>query len=158
MKQLTVKPPQPKTAQTTSSASCGMTKERGIAIPKHMVAPGQEGYRTPTIEDYERQHRESIQRTPQLDGAATPDSNVRIGRPTPGIFSGSSFNLSYLNLSPRLLQRLEWRERIRHFTWTFFTMTMATGETRRTRETERVRLTTNGRWDCECTVYWYAIA
>ena len=34
---------------------------------------------------------------------------------------------STTSLGERLLEKLQWRERIRHYTWTFFTMTMATG-------------------------------
>ena len=92
----------------------------GIPLPSHMVPPGQDGYRTPTVEDYQRHVRES-QLPPRGPGLSNRSSRLRV--PTAGMFS----NLSGVSLSQNILERLEWRERIRHYTWTFFTMTMATG-------------------------------
>ena len=105
---------------------------RGVHIPEHMVSPGQDGYRTPTIEDYER--RTGGPATPNgaqtPNGAATPD-----GYSTPNCVHNRipharhqlNENLSSTSLAHSILEKLHWRERIRHYTWTFFTMTMATG-------------------------------
>lgn len=43
------------------------------------------------------------------------------------VFSQPLINGSVVGLGERLLEKLHWRERLRHFTWSFFTMTMATG-------------------------------
>ncbi|KAL8887094.1 MAG: hypothetical protein Q9215_005299 [Flavoplaca cf. flavocitrina] len=87
-----------------------------------MSRPGQDGYRTPTVHDYER-GREGDK--PQDE--RPPDAKPATPRPlSAGLFSRQSplLNLSKIDLH---LERLHWRERIRHYTWTFFTVTMATG-------------------------------
>ena len=90
---------------------------RGIAIPDGMLSPGQDGYRTPTIEDYEQHlHRR---------GHHGAFSQMHLRSPG-GILSLSSETKSHLSLT-RGLEIIGWKERLRHFTWSFFTMTMATG-------------------------------
>ena len=120
MKQLTIEPPNEKDGQATSSLQLAMPVHpvhRGVAVPQHMVAPGQEGYRTPTVEDYERAHRESTQHDHSADCPSTSHSHTHLNGQRPGLFGNVSFSLSNLDLSPRILRKLEWRERIRHFTW-----------------------------------------
>ena len=103
---------------------------RGIHVPKHMLTPGQDGYRSPTIEDLESQN----------DGYATPNAVPTPNRVvTPNGYSTPNslqyrlphirhqLNLSSSSLAHSILDELHWRERVRHYTWTFFTMTMATG-------------------------------
>ena len=103
---------------------------RGIHIPKHMRSPGHDGYRTPTIEDYEVQGGGPT--TP--NGAQTPDGVATSnGHSTPNSMhhrqphARHHLNLSSSSLAHSILDKLHWRERVRHYTWTFFTMTMATG-------------------------------
>lgn len=97
-----------------------LSVHRGIPLPNHMVPPGQDGYRTPTVEDYQ-QHVREAQLRPRRPGLSNRGSRIRI--PTAGMLS----NLSSVSIGQSILEQLEWRERIRHYTWTFFTMTMATG-------------------------------
>ncbi len=99
---------------------------RGIFLPKHMIPPGQDGYRTPTIEDYEHQIAHSARDEHIRGGKSSGSSRTRLPVLHSGIF-GKHRNLSRLNVSHRIEEKLQWRERIRHFTWTFFTVTMATG-------------------------------
>ena len=101
----------------------------GIFKPKQIIPPGtpsQDGYRTPTLEDYERRAAHSAR--DMLGQACKLPSNSH--NPSPGSPSGifgKHHNLSSLSVSHRIVEKLQWRERIRHFTWTFFTITMATG-------------------------------
>ena len=102
------------------------TIDRGM----HIQSSGQDGYRTPTVEDYEVQNSSTTapngDRTP--NGFATPN-----GQSTPNSLhhrlaqSSHHLNLSSTSLAHSILDKLHWRDRIRHFTWTYFTMTMATG-------------------------------
>ena len=106
------------------------TAYRSMHQPKHLLSPGQDGYRTPTIEDYETQQggptTPNGARTP--NGLATPN-----GHSTPNSLrhrlphTRHHSNLSSASLAHSIFDKLHWRERIRHYTWTFFTMTMATG-------------------------------
>ena len=106
------------------------TVHRGIHIPKHMVPPGQDGYRTPTIEDYEV----------QTGGPTTPngsrtlnDFTTPYGHSTPSSLhhrlphNHHHLHISGSHLAHDIIHKLHWRERIRHYTWTYFTITMATG-------------------------------
>ena len=104
--------------------------DRGIHLPKHMLSPGQDGYRTPTIEDFEAQNDGCITSnaapTPYQvvtpNGCSTPNSlQYRLPH------NRHHLNLSNSSLAHSILDELHWRERARHFTWTYFTMTMATG-------------------------------
>ncbi len=99
---------------------------RGIFLPKHMIPPGQDGYRTPTIEDYEHQTAHPAREDHNQGSKPSTSSYTRLPGP-PSEISGKHHNQSSLNVSQRIVEKLRWRERIRHFTWTFFTITMATG-------------------------------
>ena len=112
-----------------------MTSRRDMYTPKPVlstergkidwtVVPGQDGYRTPTIEDYEL-HRLAHQQ--HNGGLSNNSSHFRLPHPSPGFLSRPQLNLSSSNFGHSILEKLQWKERIRHFTWTFFTMTMATG-------------------------------
>ena len=99
----------------------------GVAIPPHMPLPGQDGFRTPNVQDYEQndQDAHSSHLGPTQDSVGGRiHAPLRTPPTSAGLFCKHSVNLNKVNLT---LEALHWRERIRHFTWTFFTMTMATG-------------------------------
>ncbi|MCJ1419253.1 hypothetical protein MMC32_005607 [Xylographa parallela] len=83
-----------------------------------MTSPRQEGYRTPTIEDYDEHEK----RRNQLENDLSQSQLQMPG----GVLSLFSETRDHLNLT-KSLEKMVWKERLRHFTWTFFTMTMATG-------------------------------
>lgn len=109
-------------------------------VPRHMRSPGEDGYRTPTIEDAE-------QTLSDLNGDR-PNSAVRevhtsaleaaLQRATSRVTDATT-NKEYnncrdqdgLSLTRRVTDtppsRLSWKKRIRHVTWAYFTLTMATG-------------------------------
>lgn len=105
--------------------------DRGIHVPMRMLSPGQDGYRTPTMEDFEAQNDGCI----NSDAAPTPPNQVVIpnGYCTPNGLqhrlphTRHHLNLSSASLAHSILDELHWKERARHYTWTFFTITMATG-------------------------------
>ena len=105
----------------------GETTRRGVLpIPKHMLSPGQDGYRTPTIEDYELHN---CGPTPLYRDSGLTNNNVHFHMPQLSLEYAArhSLHLSNGHIAHAILEKLHWRERIRHYTWTFFTLTMATG-------------------------------
>jgi hypothetical protein len=91
-----------------------------LQFPRHLLPPGQEGYRTPTIEDGEGHYRylphfssrESFLRPPIRPPPSTP--------PIPENEKADSHD----SAEPK---KLPFKLRLRHFTWSYFTLTMATG-------------------------------
>lgn len=99
---------------------------RGMTAPRLMLFPGQDGYRTPTVEEYEL-HRDLFMRGQRNDGLSNDNSHHRVPHTPPTFLARHPGNPSSVTLAHSILDKLQWRERIRHFTWTFFTITMATG-------------------------------
>jgi hypothetical protein len=111
-----------------------------LQVPRHMRSPGDDGYRTPTIEDAQRTLAEltgdspgsevreahttaleaALQRASSRVTDATANKEVNNCRDQDGF----SLNRRITDTPP---SRLSWRKRIRHVTWAYFTLTMATG-------------------------------
>lgn len=113
-------------------------------VPRHQRNPGDEGYRTPTIEDAERHvalqdyfdypslrirrvHTSALESlhdstTGVPAGIDAHNRNSLLDKETQlenGRLSGQD--------EPSTVTHLPWKQRIRHVTWAFYTLTMATG-------------------------------
>ena len=126
------------TIDTSSSTRHSCEEPRGLAghdndirreqhIPKDSLPSHLNGYRTPTIEDYELQNIANGTRGQHQGGLSNNSSVFRLPLSSPGFLGRHSQNHSTSSIAHSILEKLQWRERIRHFTWTFFAMTMATG-------------------------------
>lgn len=113
-----------KSPTNTSSYSNGYLRPDStipkLVIPRYLLQPGQDGYLTPTIEDFEKtgqpsSHQEHIEVVPPSPFSHLPPSSLGASAST-----GPSHDVEKV-------EKLEWKRRIKHFTWTFFSMTMATG-------------------------------
>ncbi|RJE27417.1 Malic acid [Aspergillus sclerotialis] len=121
-----------------------------LQLPRHMRRPGDDGYRTPTIEDAEQElsidnegntifppaerkvrdvHTSALEalhnpayRTSQ--GTSAANNAVVIGQEED---AESGVVRSHIKCQEPRPVHLSWKKRIRHFTWAFFTLTMATG-------------------------------
>ena len=116
----------------TTSHELDALGNRAFAPKRRRLHAGGDGYLTPTFEDYEMHRMKEIGSAVPSNNSSqhhlphTPTTPTGPQRPSLGAFRHSA-NVSINSLSERLLERLHWSERIRHYTWTFFTMTMATG-------------------------------
>jgi hypothetical protein len=110
-----------------------------VSLPRHLRNPGDDGYRTPTIEDAEHAERNltssggfpfPVQHARSLTTADTDSTNPRF-RLTVSDSHGEKFRAAgpgHLDLSgANWPMKLSWKQRIRHMTWAYFTLTMATG-------------------------------
>ncbi|KAL4976536.1 voltage-dependent anion channel-domain-containing protein [Aspergillus desertorum] len=101
--------------------------------PRHLRSPGAEGYRTPTIEDTEK----DLSRTLSPGNAVLQPTGSRVREAHSSALESThgSFHRPYSEVDMPLARtmtestggKLNWKKRIRHFTWAFFTLTMATG-------------------------------
>lgn len=113
-----------------------------------MRRPGDDGYRTPTIEDAERrlsndnegnsffppaERKARDVHTSALEALHNPAYRVSEASSAANNAVGqdedaeSDVARSHLKYPDSLPIHLSWKKRIRHFTWAFFTLTMATG-------------------------------
>lgn len=119
-----------------------------LGLPRHMRSPGDDGYRTPTIEDAERDlsmhgdtnHYFSPARrkprdvhTSALEALHSPSYRIADGTTTVKNEADAKeeHDVGVANVRCRYSEtppvNLSWKKRIRHFTWAYFTLTMATG-------------------------------
>lgn len=123
----------------TSRTLCNADYEKsnGLSLAQDLrFQTSDESHRTPPIEDYKRSQINEERKEHSKGTSSSNSSHPRLPH-TPPVPNGPhrppargyghTANTSVVSLGERLLEKLHWRERIRHYTWTFFTMTMATG-------------------------------
>lgn len=113
-------------------------------FPRHLRRPGDDGYRTPTIEDVDSDSTVvrsvpiamfddeltpvptvvSRYRRTYTNGASTTNGG---GDSVPVPSDNALLTGAPLSLIHSFPSRLSWKERLKHFTWAYFTLTMATG-------------------------------
>lgn len=107
-------------------------------VPRHLRSPGDDGYRTPTIEDAQlnfpvlrlsdSRGSQAIQSSaveqPSLPPRATDRAQGREQKDCDDCSDHNSLNRTLTGYSAK---SLSWKKRIRHVTWAYFTSTMATG-------------------------------
>lgn len=128
MKHVTIQPPSPDRAGPVAPTD-DPSSHNDLTVPVHMIPSGEDGYRTPTGEDFDLASRQPYSKRREdylLAGVAPIPPPAVNGHPN-GVLGHHSATASTASLGERLFEALFWRERIRHFTWTFFTLTMATG-------------------------------
>ncbi|MCJ1310788.1 hypothetical protein MMC25_004455 [Agyrium rufum] len=111
----------------------GFAGENTVPVPGHLKRPGQDGYRTPTIEDvYYYHYGQHFQ--PQTDHDAPPvlfqacerlQNQQRHRRGSAGSMDTTSTERQLLPFREK--DKINFKHRIKHFTWTYFSLTMATG-------------------------------
>lgn len=130
-----------------------MSSESTLEVPRYLRSPGEEGFRTPTIEDAVRVLEEA--RANQLPGADRGLSGIHSSALEAALQKATSRGTDHTHkldeykrdsgdsdemgeqyhggggLARRntdaSAKKLSWKKRIRHITWAYFTLTMATG-------------------------------
>lgn len=112
-----------------------------LPVPRHMRSPGDDGYRTPTIEDAERTlsilgvgdspgnnarevHTSALEAALHRVSSRATENTANLEFNRCKEHAGSSITRRPTNASA---STLSWKKRIRHVTWAYFTLTMATG-------------------------------
>jgi hypothetical protein len=117
-----------------------------LNVPRHMRSPGDDGYRTPTIEDAERTlsdlgvedspggqvreaHSTALQEVLQRATSRAAEKSNKEGNKEGNQEAAACFDHNGLEIAVRRKppSRIGWKKRIRHVTWAYFTLTMATG-------------------------------
>lgn len=118
-------------------------------VPRHMRSPGEEGYRTPTVEDAEHDLSTDTHGNPvypptgqALQEAHTSALESLASSPRMSVGMARKNNDNNDNNKDKTndvgsvddtttesssIVNLTWKQRVRHFTWAYFTLTMATG-------------------------------
>ena len=130
-------------ARTLNSASdwFKFAMDSDLEVPRHLRIPGDDGYRTPTIEDAERTlsilgvvdsprngardvHTSALEAALQRVSSRATENHAKKEYSHSGEPDG--VNLGQTRPQPTA-PKLGWKKRIRHVTWAYFTLTMATG-------------------------------
>src|SRR2546423_9626650 len=99
-------------------------------LPRHLRKPGEDGYRTPTIEDPEHHAHRRVHSAfcngiddPMHSSSQVHCTHHHFGH-NPHYCHGKDHSDELPFESPK---RLKWKQRIKHVTWAYFTVNMATG-------------------------------
>lgn len=118
--------------------------ESRLPVPRHLRSPGDDGYRTPTIEDAEQTleilgatdslggaretHTSALEAALQRASSRATDNTVKNGYSKEKSHCAQNVGANFhRTLTESSASTLSWKKRIRHVTWAYFTLTMATG-------------------------------
>ena len=109
---------------TPHSLTSPDTSNHGPALPEHIACSEDRSCRASTADEIGQKVGDSTEQVCHEECFGRPLSHSPFYSPT---MPRNRFPVRGKLVPHALIEKLEWRERIRHFTWTFFTMTMATG-------------------------------